>query len=242
MPADTRFELLELAARRDVLLLEDSPYRLVSPEPRLPTLKSLDRQRRVVHLGSFSKTAFPGARVGFVIADQRVVDAVGQTSLLADELAKIKSMVTVNTSPLSQAVVAGMLLACGGRMSEFNAAPTAHYTDAMRSALQQLDACLPLARRTALGVDWNHPSGGFFLTVRVPFPADNDALRRSAEDFGVIWTPLSYFCPGGGGDHGMRLSTSYLAGADIIEGISRLARFIESQARLLRVSGATAAR
>ena len=44
---------------------------MVSPGPQLPTLKSLDRQRRVVHLGSFSKTRFPGARVGFAVADQR---------------------------------------------------------------------------------------------------------------------------------------------------------------------------
>ena len=66
MPVETRHELLELAARHDILIVEDSPYRMVSPGPHLPTLKSLDRQRRVVHLGSFSKTAFPGARVGFV--------------------------------------------------------------------------------------------------------------------------------------------------------------------------------
>ena len=39
------------------------------------------------------------------------------------------------------------------------------------------------------------PSGGFFLTMHVPFRADNAALARSAEDFGVIWTPMSYFYP-----------------------------------------------
>ena len=78
MPLETRHALLDLAARQDILILEDSPYRLVSPGPHLPTLKSLDRQRRVVHLGSFSKTAFPGARVGFAVADQLVADAGGQ--------------------------------------------------------------------------------------------------------------------------------------------------------------------
>src|SRR5450759_3219849 len=55
MPYQIRQELLRLAARRDILVLEDSPYRLVSPGAQLPTLKSLDRQHRVVHLGSFSK-------------------------------------------------------------------------------------------------------------------------------------------------------------------------------------------
>ena len=61
----------------DLLILEDSPYRLVSPGQQLPTLKSLDTDARVVHLGSFSKTLFPGARVGYVVADQRVVDGAG---------------------------------------------------------------------------------------------------------------------------------------------------------------------
>jgi (S)-3,5-dihydroxyphenylglycine transaminase len=230
MPTQTRHELLALAARHDILILEDSPYRMVSPGPHLPTLKSLDRQRRVIHLGSFSKTAFPGARVGFAVADQLVTDTAGRTSLLADELAKIKSMVTVNTSPLSQAAVAGMLLACNGRLSELNTSTSAYYAAAMRSTLRQLNLCFPPAQRAALGLRWNNPDGGFFLTIRVPFRADNDALVRSAEEFGVIWTPMSYFYPHGGGDHSIRLSTSYLSQTDITDGIGRLARFIRAEA------------
>ena len=227
----TRYELLELAARHDILILEDSPYRLLSPGAHVPTLKSLDRQRRVVHLGSFSKTAFPGARVGYAVADQLVVDSAGRTGLLAAELAKIKSMVTVNTSPLSQAAVAGLLLTCAGQISAANADTIAYYASTMQATLRELELCLPAARRAALGVRWNEPSGGFFLTMRVPFRADNAALARSAEDFGVIWTPMSYFYPHGGGDRGIRLSVSYLTQADITEGIARLARFIEAEAQ-----------
>ncbi|MEW2394302.1 aminotransferase class I/II-fold pyridoxal phosphate-dependent enzyme [Streptomyces venezuelae] len=224
-----RAELLELAARHGILILEDSPYRLVSPGPPLPTLKSQDRAHTVVHLGSFSKTVFPGARVGFVVADQPVVDASGRTGLLADDLAKIKSMVTVNTSSLSQAAVAGTLLAAGGKISELNSAASAYYGDAMRATLREFDAHLPPERREALGVRWNEPTGGFFLTLRVPFRADNAALIRSAQDHGVIWTPMTYFHPGGGGLHGIRLSTSYLTPAQISEGVARLVRFIESE-------------
>lgn len=229
MSPGARTELLELAARHDILILEDSPYRLVSPGTPLPTLKSLDRDRTVVHLGSFAKTIFPGARVGFVVADQRVRDDSGRTSLLADELAKIKSMVTVNTSSLSQAAVAGALLACGGRVSELNSEAAAYYGDAMRATLRNLDRRIPADRRAALGVRWNEPTGGFFLTVRVPFRVDNAALNRSAQEFGVIWTPMSYFYPQGGGHNGIRLSISYLTPAEIEEGTARLARFIEAQ-------------
>lgn len=229
MPVQTRHELLDLARRHDILILEDSPYRMVSPGPHLPTLKSLDRHRRVVHLGSFAKTAFPGARVGFVVADQLVADGAGETGLLADQLSKIKSMVTVNTSPVSQAVVGGMLLACQGRISELNTEMAGYYATAMQCTLRQLEHCFPADRRDALGVRWNTPDGGFFLSMRVPFQADNAALARSAEEFGVIWTPMSYFYPSGGGEDGIRLSVSYLSEAEITEGITRLARFIEAE-------------
>jgi (S)-3,5-dihydroxyphenylglycine transaminase len=240
MPLKTRHELLDLAARHDILILEDSPYRMVSPGPHLPALKSLDGQHQVVLLGSFSKTAFPGARVGFAVADQPVTDSTGHTGLLAHELAKIKSMITVNTSPLSQAVVAGMLLACGGRLSELNAETTAYYASSMESTLSELDRRFPPHQRAALGVRWNKPDGGFFLTMRVPFRAGNAALARSAEDFGVIWTPMSYFYPHGGGDRSIRLSVSYLTPAEITEGITRLARFIETESGAVSRPGASA--
>lgn len=229
MALETRHELLALADRLDLLVLEDSPYRLVSPGAQLPTLKSLDRNRRVIHLGSYAKSVFPGARVGYAVADQLVVKADGTTGLLADELAKIKSMITVNTSALSQAVVAGALLACGGSVRERNAETAAHYGDSMQVALRGLEREFPAERRSRLQVSWNEPSGGFFLTLKVPFRADDAALGRSAQDFGVIWTPMSYFHPEGGGDHTIRLSTSYLTHADVEEGLRRLADFIESE-------------
>ncbi|MFJ2262677.1 aminotransferase class I/II-fold pyridoxal phosphate-dependent enzyme [Streptomyces sp. NPDC087844] len=230
MPLSTRQELLDLAERHDILILEDSPYRMVSPGDQLPTLKSLDHARRVVHLGSYSKTLFPGARVGFVVADQTVVDGAGGSGLLADELTKIKSMVTVNTSPVSQAVTAGMLLSVDGRTSELNTRTSAYYGDAMRVTLRELERNFPEAERTALGIRWNEPAGGFFLAVDMPFRTDNTALIRSAEEFGVIWTPMSYFYPEGGGDNSLRLSVSYLSHEEIAEGIRRLARFVRSQA------------
>ncbi|MEV7116689.1 aminotransferase class I/II-fold pyridoxal phosphate-dependent enzyme [Streptomyces anulatus] len=229
MPLEQRLELLDLAARHGILILEDSPYRMVSPGKQLPSLKSLDHGRRVVHLGSLSKTLFPGARVGFVVADQVVVGADGSTGLLADELARIKSMVTVNTSPVSQAVVAGMLLAAGGRTSKLNEGTAAYYGDAMRATLRELDRCFPEVERAALGIGWNEPSGGFFLAVDVPFVADNAALEVCAEEFGVIWTPMSYFYPQGGGERSLRLSVSYLAHSRIAEGVERLARFVRSR-------------
>ncbi|MEU8877087.1 aminotransferase class I/II-fold pyridoxal phosphate-dependent enzyme [Streptomyces javensis] len=242
MSRRAREELLELAARHDLLILEDSPYRLVSPGVQLPTLKSMDHTRRVIHLGSYSKSVFPSARVGFVVADQPVRDPSGAETLLADELAKIKSMVTVNTPALSQAAVAGALLACGGRLTERNAVPAKHYGEALRVTLEQLDRHFPEDVRDRLGIGWNRPSGGFFLTVRVPFPADNAALLRSAEEHGVIWTPMAYFYPGPGGERSIRLSFSYLSPAETEDGIARLAAFLHAEIERSGATGPTSGR
>ncbi|HEU5354491.1 MAG TPA: aminotransferase class I/II-fold pyridoxal phosphate-dependent enzyme [Actinocrinis sp.] len=231
VPLDLRRELLDLAARHDLLLLEDSPYRLVSHGERTPTLKALDRDRRVVHIGSFAKSMFPGARVGYVVADQQVTGPNGETGLLAHELAKIKSMVTVNTSALSQAAVAGLLLASGGRLAEANTRSAEYYRDNLKVLLDELDAHFPPPRRDRLGIRWNRPSGGFFLGMHVPFFADNAALTRSAREFGVLWTPMSYFYPdGNGGERQLRLSFSALTPDRIREGVARLAAFVDSQA------------
>ncbi|MFJ9890721.1 aminotransferase class I/II-fold pyridoxal phosphate-dependent enzyme [Streptomyces sp. NPDC091287] len=228
MSRQGREDLLALAARHDLLVIEDSPYRLVSPGSQQPTLKSLDREHRVVHLGSYSKTVFPGARIGFVVADQPVLGE-GGPSLLADELAKIKSMVTVNTPALSQAVVAGALLASGGSLTAHNEIPAKHYGDALRVTLEQLDLQFTAAGLPERGVSWNRPSGGFFLAVRVPFDVDDTVLLRSAREFGVIWTPMSYFYPDGGGERTIRLSFSYLSHAEIEEGVRRLASFLREE-------------
>jgi (S)-3,5-dihydroxyphenylglycine transaminase len=97
---EVRRGLIKVAADEDLLILEDDPYGLFGADDRHRlALKSLDTDQRVIYLGSFAKSVFPGARVGFLVADQAVVSADGHRTLLADELSTVKSMVTVNTSP-----------------------------------------------------------------------------------------------------------------------------------------------
>ncbi|WP_194923067.1 aminotransferase class I/II-fold pyridoxal phosphate-dependent enzyme [Catenulispora pinisilvae] len=227
MPAADRAQLLRVAEEQDLYILEDNPYGLfaLDGEPRA-TLKSLDQDRRVLYLGSFAKTCFPGARVGYVVADQLVTDTDGTRRPLAGELAKIKSMVTVNTPALSQAVIGGMLLAADCRLREANRAAISFYRDNLTVLLSELARQFPPERATELGVSWNRPDGGFFVALTVPFPADEAALDRCAQHNKVIWTPMNQFYPDGGGEYQLRLSCSYLEPAKIVEGVRRLAAFI----------------
>ncbi|WP_307663806.1 PLP-dependent aminotransferase family protein [Streptomyces sp. V1I1] len=230
MSLPDRERLLRVAEEEDLLVLEDAPYGFfVRTGSARPTLKALDTGRRVVHLGSFAKTALPGARVGYVIADQEVIGPDGRRSLLADELSKIKSMTTVNTSAVSQAVIGGLLIESGFRLREANAGAIAYYRTNMDTLLDELERHFPAERRAELGLSWNRPDGGFFAVVTVPFAADYKALELSARTYGVLWTPMSDFHLGGGGVHQLRLSCSSQSPETIAEGVARLAAFITAQ-------------
>jgi (S)-3,5-dihydroxyphenylglycine transaminase len=221
-----RRELLAVADQEDLVVIEDNPYGFFARDGRpRPTLKSLDRSGRVVYLGSFAKTCFPGARVGYVLADQPVVGVDDAERLLADELSKIKSMTTVNTPSLSQAVIGGMLLAHDCRLRPAVAPAAAFYRANLEVLLAELDRHFPAGSP----VRWNVPDGGFFLVVQVPFAADEDALRRSAEEFGVLWTPMRHFYLDAGGENHLRLSCSALPPDLIRDGVARLAAFVAAE-------------
>ena len=225
-----RRRLLAVAGEQDLLLLEDDPYGLfgLDDEPR-PALKSLDTEGRVLYLGSFAKSCFPGARVGFLVADQTVVGEQGRRTLLAEEMSAVKSMLTVNTSPIAQAVIGGVLVESGCSLRVANRDKTAFYRHNLRTMLAALEEHFPRPERDERGVRWNVPSGGFFAVVDVPFPADEKLLELSAEQFGVLWTPMSFFYADGG-RHALRLSCSYLAAERIAEGVRRLSRLVAEHA------------
>ncbi|HKN97882.1 MAG TPA: PLP-dependent aminotransferase family protein [Pseudonocardiaceae bacterium] len=227
-----RRRLLEIAAEQDLLVIEDNPYGFFARDDvARPTLKSLDTDRTVIYLGSFAKTCFPGARLGYVLADQEVAGPNGERSLLADQLAKIKSMTTVNTPSLSQAVIGGMLVRNGCRLREANRDTIRFYRTNMDLLLAELDRHFPAARQAELGVRWNSPGGGFFVVVTVPFPADESALATAAGEYGVLWTPMSpFYLDGRGGRHQLRLSCSYVEPDVLVEGVARLAAFINDMA------------
>ncbi|MCX5400288.1 PLP-dependent aminotransferase family protein [Streptomyces sp. NBC_00102] len=227
MTLDCRHRLLALAAREDLLLLEDNAYGFTAAaDDELPSLKAIDTEGRVIHIGTFAKTAFPGARVGFVIADQRVDG--GDARILADVLASIKSMVTVNTSPLSQAVIGGMLLEHGGSLDRLSRTKSELYRRNLHLLLDALDRDLG---SPPPGVHWNRPDGGFFVRVHLPVPADTDLLEVSAAEYGVLWTPMRQFFLDGAGDTQIRLSCSYLDPDGIDEGVRRLAAFLTKETR-----------
>src|SRR5690606_40594785 len=66
--------LLEAAAERDFLIVEDDyEFEMSFLQPPTPALKSLDQYGRVLYVGSFSKSLFPGLRLGYLVAPAPVI-------------------------------------------------------------------------------------------------------------------------------------------------------------------------
>ena len=92
-----RKRLIELANAHDVIVLEDTPYRHIRfAGDTLPTLKSLDTQGRVIHLGSFSKVLVPALRVGWAVAAPELLERMGLLKVAADTQTSTLNMAAVS--------------------------------------------------------------------------------------------------------------------------------------------------
>ena len=229
MPLAARHALLAILRAEGVLLFEDNPYGMFSYDhDPLPTLKALDEHGVVIYLGSFAKTLYPGLRVGYLIADQEVAGKDGQRTLLALELSKVKSLTTVTTAPVIQAVVGAQLIENGGSLRELVRGKLPFY----KANRDRMVACLERefggADRIG-GVRWNRPAGGFFLTAHLPFVFDDSCLRDCARDYGVVVCPMSHFALSPGRERQVRFSFSYVDEEQIDEGVRRFARFVRDR-------------
>lgn len=71
MPMARRHELLRLAREKDFIIVEDDyEFEMSFLKSPSPALKSLDEDGRVIYTGSFSKSLFPGLRLGYLVASE----------------------------------------------------------------------------------------------------------------------------------------------------------------------------
>ncbi|WP_082814988.1 PLP-dependent aminotransferase family protein [Collimonas fungivorans] len=227
---NARHELLAFAKHENFVVLEDNAYGFTaSSDTKLPTLKALDNGRQVIYFGTCAKTCMPGVRVGFVVADQLVVDGNISLGILAHQLASLKSMVTVNTSPICQAIVGGMLLENGCSISALSAPKASFYRSNLSYLLAALDLHMRVGSEPINYISWNQPQGGFFVRMKLPVIVDLALLDYCANKYGVLWTPMSFFMVGEHKSYEIRLSCSYLDPNQIDEGVRRLARFVRDE-------------
>ncbi len=74
MPLERRRALLKRAGKEDFLVVEDDyEFEMAFQTPPSPALKSLDTEGRVIHIGSFSKSLFPGLRLGYIVGNRAFI-------------------------------------------------------------------------------------------------------------------------------------------------------------------------
>ena len=216
---ERRTELLKVAERADLLVVEDNPYGLLGfdADP-IPAMRSLNT-KHLVYLGSFSKTFAPGFRVGWVLAPH----AVREKLMLAQESA------TLCPPVFSQFAVAAYLRAHDwrGQIKSFR-----------EMYRERRDAMMAgLADHMPAGTSWTHPSGGFFVWVTLPPGLDSQAMLPRAVTARVAYVPGTAFYADGFGSRHMRLSYCFPTPERIIEGTRRLGEVLHYEAGVLETFG-----
>ena len=211
-----RRQLLEWAARRDVLIVEDDPYgSLYFPDTTRPEetrpIKADDAEGRVLYLGSFSKTLAPGFRVGWIVASREVAAKIELAKQAADLCSGALDQRLVH-----RAIAGGLL---GARVEH------------LRAYYQEKRTVMRNALDTELGgvLQWTSPRGGFFLWGTLPHGLDAERLLTRAIQERVNYVAGKAFFVDGSGKDTLRLCFSQATDEQIVEGVRRLARAVRAE-------------
>lgn len=217
---ERRLQLIELAERYGVPIIEDDPYGQLRFEgENLPALEVLDSQTRsqaecysgnVIYLSTFSKTLAPGIRLAWVIATPEVIQ----------KLIMAKQGADLHTSTFNQMVAHEV--ARGGFLDEHVKTIRKVYKERRDVMIETLEEHMPE------GVHWTKPQGGLFLWITLPECLDTQELFAEAVNKKVAFVPGTQFFTDGSGKNCMRLNFSYATPEKINEGICRLSDVVKS--------------
>lgn len=212
-----RMEVVEIARRHDLLIIEDNPYGMLDFKEELrPSLRSLDPEQ-VCYVGTLSKIFSPGIRVGWVAAAGPV----------RDKLVLLKEAADLCQSNLTQYLAERWLATQPWRtqVSEFRD----RYRVRCQAMLEEMAAELPPA------CSWSDPTGGMFVWARLPEGMDTRELLPKAVSARVAYVPgAAFYADGDAGTAELRLCFSFADEERIREGIRRLAEVVATEQELIR--------
>ncbi len=228
MTLERRRQLVEIADKYGVPIIEDDPYGQLRFEGApLPTVFEVDSRFQavtanlnvtgnVIYLSTFSKILAPGIRLAWVIAPENVITKLVQAKQGAD----------LHTATLNQ-----MLAYEVGRDGFLD-----EHIELIRSTYRERRDLMiaALKRYVPPEIKWFHPEGGLFLWITLPGGLDASELLKKAVKRKVAFVPGAPFHPLGGGENTMRVNFSN-AGPDMIQtGIQRLGEVLFEAMRELQ--------
>jgi 2-aminoadipate transaminase len=208
-PESRRLEILDIAEKYNLLIVEDSPYREIRFTGTTQKLiYELDKSGRVVTLFTFSKILAPGFRLAWTIGDPVILDKL----VMAKQSADLCTPVFVQKLA-ARYIEKGLL--------EKNLAKTVSlYRERCHHMIDCLRTCMPE------GVKWTEPDGGLFLFITLPEHLDSLKILEKAVERNVAFVTGSVFFCDDAGKNTMRLNFSFSNKKDIEEGIRKLSEVI----------------
>lgn len=209
MSVPKRKQLLEIASRYNVPIVEDSPYREISfTGTTFPSLWTLSDGEGVIQLKTFSKMLFPGMRLGWITAKKEIIE----------KFALMKQSVDLCSPSFNQLIVARYIKE--GKMKETIERAIKLYIQKNSCMLNALQKYMPEY------VSWSKPQGGMFLWVTLPESIDaKEMIQKAAENKVIYVTGRPFHC-NGLGKNTLRLNYSYPTLEQIDTGIRSLAQTI----------------
>ncbi|MUP39696.1 aminotransferase-like domain-containing protein [Labilibaculum euxinus] len=210
MPEFRRLEIIAIAKKYNILIIEDSPYRELRFEGKDQKMMfELDNSGHVIALGTFSKIFVPGFRIGWVIAHEAIID----------KFVKAKQSTDLCTSPFVQKIAAKYL---EKGLFDKNLKTIIEMYHRKRDVM--LDAFEEFMPK---GVTWTKPEGGLFLFLNLPENMDAQDLFEIAIQKNVAFVLGSAFHCDGSGKNTMRINFSYVDEEHSRIGVQRLAESIK---------------
>ena len=209
-----RTQLVEWAAYRDVLIVEDDPYGTLyfddADASMTRALRADAPDGRVIYTSSFSKTLAPGFRVAWVEAPANLID----------RLETAKQSVDLTSGILDQRIAHEAVRR--GLLEQLAPALRARY----RLKCTTMETAI--TREIGNRLSWRSPKGGFFLWATLPESCSDVDLFARALEHDVVFVVGSAFHVDGSGHQTIRLSYSEPSPEQIDEGIRRLAVALRS--------------
>jgi 2-aminoadipate transaminase len=207
-----RKRLLELASKYDFMIVEDDAYGFLVFEGESPApIKALDKEGRVIYTGTFSKILAPGLRLGWIVADEEIIQ----------EVELFKQNVDLHTPSFTQFIAAEAIK----RNVIQNNLPRIRelYKKKRDVMLQAMEQYFPKE------ASWSKPVGGMFVFAWLPQKIDTVKMLSKALNRGVAYVPGSSFYYDYSGRNTMRINFSFPNEEQINNGIKILGQVVKEE-------------
>ena len=209
MKAYKRYEVYNLFKKYGVPIIEDgfNEELLYSSSHVSPLAALCGEGNGVIYIGSFSKILFPGIRLGWVLADKKLISTVES----------VKRGRTIHCSFLDQAILYEYLHS--GAFTKYIKKVRKYYKEKYEFTLNEVKKYIPYEE--VFG------EGGLHLFIKL----NNVDARKVLElcyDRGVVFTPGDIFYTDGGGKNTLRLGFSRLSHEEITKGVKIIGEVVNT--------------